>query len=167
MKKNMFGLFLLSFVSLSIPAQTVATSFLEKYGQEDNIQVISIGKKMFERMEEQSLVSPELLEVIKGLENIQIIASEDTDLSKEYYDAAYLILEKTHNLTELYSVRNENMQLTVKVRETKGLINELFILSNDIKGFSLINLAGNINLELLAGYSSSLNFEELSKLVND
>jgi hypothetical protein len=59
------------------------------------------------------------------------------------------------------------MQLTVKVRETKGLINELFILSNDLKGFSLINLAGDVNLELLARYSSSLNFEELGKLIND
>jgi hypothetical protein len=167
MKKNIFFLFLLSFVSLSIPAQTAATSFLEKYGKEDNLRVISIGKKMFDRIEEQSLGSPELLEVIKGLENIQIIASEDTDLSKEYYDAVYSILEKTHDLTELYSVKNENMQLLVKVKETKHAINELIILSKDSKGFSLINLTGDINLELLAGYASSLNFEDLGKLISD
>jgi hypothetical protein len=167
MKKNAFCLILLSFISLSIPAQTVATSFLEKYGNEDNLQVISIGKKMFGRIEEQSLGSPELLEVIKGLENIQIIASEDMDLSNEYYDAVHSILDKTHELTELYSIRNENLQLLVKVKETKNDINELIILSKDSKGFSLINLTGNINLELLAGYASSLNFEELGKLIND
>jgi hypothetical protein len=167
MKKIMLCLFLLSVVSLSIPAQTVATSFLEKYGKEDNLQVISIGKKMFDRIEEQSLGSPELREVIKGLENIQIVASEDTDLSKEYYDVVYSMLEKIHDLTELYSVKNEASQLLVKVKETKEAVNELIILSEDSKGFSLINLTGNINLELLAGYTSSLNFEELGKLIND
>ncbi|MDR2087392.1 MAG: DUF4252 domain-containing protein [Dysgonamonadaceae bacterium] len=158
-----FGL-LATLVSLSSPAQTPATVFLEKYGTEDNLQAISIGEKMFDRIKEQDLGSPELLNAIEGLENIQIIASKDTDLSKEYYNAACLIMEKSKDLTEVYSVKNDNLQLLVKVRETKGVINELIIVSEDSKGFSLINLTGDIDLELLAGYSSSLNFEELKKL---
>jgi hypothetical protein len=147
--------------------QTIANSFLEKYGKEDNLEVITIEKKMFDQIEEQSLGSPELLKVIKGLENIQIIVSKDTDLSKEYYDAAYSILEKAQDLTELYSVESEKLQLLVKVKETKQAVNELIILSSDSKGFSLINLTGKINLELLSGYASSLNFEELEKLINE
>jgi hypothetical protein len=166
MKKIVLCILLSSHVFLSSPAQTPAASFLEKYEKEDNLRVISIGKKMFERIEKQDLGSLKLQEAIKGLENIQIIASEDTDLSKEYYSAACAILEKSKDLTELCSIQNGNMQLLVKVRETKGIINELIILSEDSKGFSLIDLVGNINLELLAGYSSPLDFKDFEKLLD-
>jgi hypothetical protein len=163
MKKLVYSLLLLSLACMTIPAQTVIDSFLEKYQKEGNIRVVFIGKRMLNQIEEQSLGSPELLEAIKGLEYIQIIASEDTILSGEYCDSASLALEKDPNFTELYSVKTENLQLTVKVKETKDGINELIILSDDTKGFNLIRLIGNINLEALAKYSSRMDFEEFKK----
>jgi hypothetical protein len=119
---------------------------------------------MFEKIEEQSLATPELLKAIKGLDNIRIITSEDPALCDEYYSSAYTILSKDKDFIELFVIENEDLQMTVKMKECKGIVNELIILFDNSKDFNLINLTGNIDLEILAGYSSSINFKELEQL---
>jgi hypothetical protein len=163
MKKIAF-IILLNFASVSLWAQSVVVSFLEKYGKDESIRITSIGKKMFEKIEEQSLATPELLKAIKGLDNIRIITSEDQALSDEYYSSAYSILSKDKDFVELFVIENEDLQMTVKMKECKGIVNELIILSDNSEGFNLINITGNIDLGILAGYSSSINFKELEQL---
>jgi hypothetical protein len=152
---------------VAVPAQSVVTSFLDKHGKDDNIQLISIGKKMFEQMEKQSLGSSELRETIKGLDNIQIITSEDSLLSNEYYLSALAIFSETDSYADLFSIDGEEQQLIVKLKESKGLITELIILSYNSDGFNLISMTGkNIDLGTLAKYSIALDFKALKKLRN-
>jgi hypothetical protein len=151
---------------VSVSAQDVVASFLEKHGKDDMIRLISIGKKMLDKMAEQSLGTPELLEAIKGLDNIRIITSEDAALKEEYYNSAYAILSKNKDFTELYSMQKEDLQLIVKMKSNKKIVNELIILSGDSKSFNLISLTGNINLEVLAAYSDQMDFKELKNLNN-
>jgi hypothetical protein len=152
-------------ITLSFPAlsQTVVHSFLEKHGMDDGIDVISIGSKMLALIEEQSLATPELLEAIQGVDNIQIITSDDDLLNVEYYRSAFALLSKDKDFIELFSSENKEQNLTVKVKKNKGVVNELIILSNDPDTFSLINITGNLNLESLAKYSTDLDFKELKK----
>jgi hypothetical protein len=151
-------------MSLSVVAQSIASSFLDKHRKDDNIKVVSIGKKMFDKIEELSLGTPELLEAVKGLDNIQIITSEDEILDDEYFDSACTVLSKDKDYIELISIDEETQQLIVKIKETKGTINELIVLSNNSDGFSLINITGEINLAVLAHYSSALDFKKLKEL---
>jgi hypothetical protein len=167
MKRIVFPFIFVILISAPLSAQGVVDSFLEKHGGDDALRLISIGKKMLDKMEEQSLGTPELLEAIKGLDNIRIITSEDQALKEEYYHSAHLILSKNKNFTELSSIDEENLQLIVKMKEVKGVVNELIILSLDSKGFNLTSLmGGNINLEVLAAYSAPMDFIKLEK-IND
>jgi len=163
MKKITVVLFIY-FVSVAASAQSVVVSFLDKYGEDDNIQVVSIGKKMFSKMSELSLGNSELQEAIKGLDNIQIITSEDSVLNDEYYDSACAILSKKEDFIELYSMENEGQQMVVKMKESKGIVTELVMLSCSQKHFNMTFITGSINLEMLAKYSSKVDFKELERL---
>jgi vacuolar-type H+-ATPase subunit F/Vma7 len=157
---------LLILSQFTISAQNVVASFLDKFGKDENIQVVSIGERMFERIKEQSLGSPELREAIKELDRILVISSEDTTLTDEYFDSAFAILSGAEGYSDLLSFESDTeQQLVVKKKITKGTINELVVLLRSPEGFTLIGIVGkNINLKALAQYSVDANFQILKNL---
>jgi len=163
MKKITIILFV-CFVSVAVSAQSVTVSFLDKYEYDDRIQSVSIGKKMFSKMLELSLGNSELQEVVKGLDNIQIITSEDSALVDEYYDSACVLLSKDENFVELYSMENEESQMVVKMKQSKGVVTELIMLSCSPEYFNMTFITGNINLEALAKYSSKVDYKKFETL---
>ena len=151
-------------ISVVTSAQSVVASFLDKYNEDENLQVVSIGKKMFGKMMELSLGNSELQEAVKGLENIRIITSEDSVLNDEYYDSACVLLSKEEDFVELYSVEDEMLQVIVKMKQSKGVVSELIMLSCTHEYFNMTFITGDIDLEMLAKYSSRVGFNELEKL---
>jgi hypothetical protein len=138
---------------------------MDKFGKEESVQTFSVGKKMFERMKEQALGSPELRETIKELDQIQVITSKDTALTDEYYSSALVILSKAEGYDDVFSFDDENLQLIVKKKVAKGIVNELIVLLRSPEEFSLIEIIGkNINLKELAKYSVNMNFQILENL---
>jgi hypothetical protein len=148
----------------SLLAQGIIDSFLEKYGKDENIEVVTIGKKMLDLMKSDSIADNNLQEAIRGVENIRIVSCKDKTLNNDYYDLAYDLLTKNKKFSELVSINNENEALIVMIRETKGTVNELILLVNNSGDFNLIGLKGSIKLDLLAKYSQNINFKELGKL---
>jgi hypothetical protein len=150
-------------MTCSLHAQEIIISFLDKYGKDENIEVVTIGKKMFDLMKSDSIADDKLQEAIHGLENIQIVSCKDKALNSDYYNLAYDLLAKNKNYTELVSINNEEGSLIVMIKEIKGTVSELVLLTNNSDDFNLISLKGCINLDLLAKYSQNLNFNELEK----
>jgi len=162
--KYWFAIILSGLLTVSLQAQKIGSAFLDKYGKDDGIEVITIGKKMLDRMHSDSIASPELQEAIAGLENIQIISSKDTTLTKNYYDSTFNLLTKNKDFVELLSLKSENNDMLVMIKETKGIVSELVLLSNSSGRFNLISLRGNIQLEVIAKYSQHINLKELENL---
>lgn len=157
---------LLSVLSYPISSQEIANSFLEKYNNDDNLEIISIGKKMFQMMEKVSEKSTDFSNVIKGLEKIVVISSKDSTLNHEYYNSAYEILTKKKNCFDtLLSVKEGNGHLIIMAKESKGIVKELVLLQKaDNEDFSLISLCGIIDLKNLAKYSEKINLSGLKAL---
>jgi hypothetical protein len=156
----------LSFSSCPVFAQEIANLFLEKFDKDDNLEIISIGKKMFQMMENASS-NTDFNEAIKGLEKIVVISSKDSVFNNEYYDSAYEILtgKRKDGFESLLSTKEEKGELIVMAKESKGIIRELVLLQGDkIKYFSLISLCGNIDLKTLAKYSEKINLSGLKSL---
>jgi hypothetical protein len=163
--KNLYVGLLTCFVTVSLQAQEIAGSFLDKYGKDENIEVITIGKKMLDLMQHSdSIAGPELKEAIAGVESIIIISSHDKILSEDYYNAAFSLLTKNKNFVELLSINKKEEVLLVMIKETKGIVGELVLLSNRPGKFDLISLSGNIKLDMIAKYSKDLDLDELRKL---
>ncbi len=166
MKKFLF-IILLSILSQTAFSQEIANLFLEKFNNDDNLEVVSIGKKMFQMMEDASTNNEDFNKAIKGLEKIIVISSKDSTLSCEYYDSAYAILTKKKNGFEALLSTKEGTkdELMIMAKETKGVIRELVLLQMDKnKNFSLISLNGDIDLKTLVKYAEKINLSGLRVL---
>jgi intergrase/recombinase len=146
--------------SFSLQAQDLVTSFLDKHGKDDNLKIVSIGEKMLDMVSNLTLGYPELNKVIKNLDNIRFVCSQDTILSEEYYESANQLLKKSKGFEEILSVNNDEEKLLVMVREAKGTVKELVLLSSKVTGFNLILMSGDINLDALVRYSGSLSMKK-------
>jgi len=151
-------------INISVSAQDIVRSFLDKHGQDDNLEVITIGKKMIEMMDTLTSNNPDLTEAIKGLETIRIVSSKDSDMNKEYFNSARTLLSNYKGMRELFSISEENNDLLVMIRESKDCVKELILLSEQPEGFNLISISGNIDLDVLLKYSKGLNVKEINKL---
>jgi len=151
-------------ISLSVSAQDIISSFIDKHEKDDNLEVISIGKKMMRTLDSLTTDNPDLKEAIKGLETIRIVSSKDRDLDGEYYDCARDLLSKSKGLKEILSINEEDKELIVMIRESKNLVKELILLSEKPEKFNLISISGNINLDVLLKYSEGLNIKQLKQL---
>ena len=163
MKKCLF-IFLFAWINLSVSAQDIITSFLDQHGKDDNLEIVTIGKKMIEKISGITSDNPDLTEVIKGLETIRIVSSKDRDVNKEYYRSAKKLLSKAKGLEEFFSMSEDDKELLVMIKESKGNIKELLLLSEQPDGFNLISICGTISLDDLVKYSEGLNIKELKQL---
>ena len=147
-------------------SQEVASLFLEQFNNDDNLEVVSIGEKMFQMMADASSDDEDFNNAIKGLEKIVVISSKDSTLSQEYYDSAYTILTKKKSGFEvLLSSKEGKDELFIMSKESKGIIRELVLLQGDKKeNFSLISLCGEIDLKNLVKYSKDINLSGLQIL---
>ena len=163
MKKYLLPGFFL-WLSLSVSAQDVIASFLDKHGKDDNLEVVSIGKKMIEMMNSLIIDAPDLKAAIKDLEAIRIVSSKDADVQKEYYNSALKLLSNTKGLDEYFSMNEKDNELVMMIRESKGSIKELVLLSELPEGFNLIYISGTIDLDVLLKYSESLTIKKIKNL---
>ncbi len=154
----------IAFLVIPVSAQDVVNAFVEKYTKDESLEIVSIGKKMFEMMGTLSSDNPDLMEVIKGLENIRIVSSKDPDLSPEYYKTAQELLSKSKGFEEILSSKENDEQTIVVVKESKDVVKELVLITNGAKGFSMIALNGKINIKTLAKCAGTLNIKGLEKL---
>ena len=164
MKRKYKLICLFVWINLSVSAQDIVRSFLDKHAQDDNLEIVTIGKKMLGMMDTLTLDNPDLTEAIKSLETIQIISSKELDLNKEYFNSARTLLSKSKKMKEFFSMSEDDNELLVMVSESKGYIRELILLSEQQEEFSLISISGKISLDILLKYSEGLNIKELEQL---
>jgi len=151
-------------MSFSVSAQDIISSFIDKHEKDDNLEIISIGKKMMKTMDSLTTDNPDLKEAIKDLESIRIVSSRDSDLDKEYFNSARDLLSKAKGLKEFFSMNEQDTELIVMIRESKDSIKELILLSEQPDEFNLISISGIIDLDVLLKYSEGLHIKELNQL---
>ena len=164
MRRNIV-IFIFIWIISSVTAQDVVKSFINKHGKDDNLEIITIGKKMMETVYTLISDNSDLTEVIKGVESIRIISSKDMDLNKEYYNSARELLSKSKAMKEFFSMSEDNNELLIMIRESKKSIKELILLSEQADEFNLISISGTIDLDVLLKYSEGVNIKELINYV--
>jgi len=153
-------------ISLLVSAQDIISSFIDKHEKDDNLEIVSIGKKMLKTMDSLTTDNPDLKDAIKDLESIRIVSSKegDRDLDKEYFNSARDLLSKSKDLKEFFSMDEQDKGLIVMIRKSKDSIKELILLSEQPDEFNLISISGIINLDVLLKYSEGLHIKELNQL---
>jgi hypothetical protein len=164
--KYYLGLLLL-LSNASLFAGDVVSSFLEKHGKDENLEVISIGKAMIEKMCKISGENPELKITLENLENIRVVYSVDTLLNTEYFESALQICGENEEYEELDICSLDtlpNMSILVRKNRNRNSVRELLLVSNDDTGFNMISMQGRINLENLLAYSDKIGINGLKNI---
>ena len=163
-----YGLFLF-FIQwgFALDAQELVSSFLDEYGKDDRLEVVTIGRKMLGMMSGLSSGQEDLAELqaaIKGLENLYIVTSKDTALSGEYYDSCRQLLKDTGFNVIFSGNKNADELFVVGTKESKGAVKELALLFLNKNGqFNLIQMTGVIDIDTLVKYSENLKELDIHK----
>ena len=142
MKTGYFYTFLLSlFFVATVAAQTNNDALFEKYAEKDGVTSVYISKKM-PSMETAGL---NLINMKGKIESLQILTCENESLQEQMRKDFSGLIKKEHE--ELMRVRDGESKITFYIKQKGELINELIMLSDDEKEFSVIQLLGQFTLQ--------------------
>jgi len=157
-KYGILSVFLL--FNASLFAEDIITAFLDKHGNDDNLEVISIGKSMIDKMCDLTAENLELKKTLESLDNIRVIHTTDSVISSEYFDSAIQIKDENAEYKEVEAIEN----MSVLIRKSKEKVREVLLLINDESGFNMISIRGEIDMNNLLAYSDKIGIKNLKDI---
>lgn len=145
---------------LSGKAQDAVTDFLNQQKDPDIFTQVNINAKMFQLIAD--MTDEETVGIIANLTAMKIITAEKEN--GQYFNQAKHILEKNPVYENLMSIKEEQEDVWMYIREDKGYISELVILVSDEGEFVLINFIGKINLKEISHLAKSVNIDGMEYL---
>lgn len=164
MKKILLTFFCILF-AFHAGAQDFGSLFLEKYGNDKNLEVVNIGKTMISLVHDMA-PDANTQRALEGLDNIRIITADSTSGNKYFKFAYEMLTKKNSGFQSLMSMKEDGKNICIMVKESSdGVIEDLVLLNKEEKNFNLICLSGdNIDLKVLAKLSKKIKIKALERL---
>lgn len=152
--KKWIGAFVLALLMGSVQAQDdVIVKFFSKYMESDNFSRVYISPKMMQmaggflrsNVEAGKAEEKDLGELMQKVKGIRILSGENVD-GKGLYKEAMATLNK-NKYEDLMDVQDKTSNLKFMVREEKGKIAELLMLSGSENEFTLLSMLGSFTYE--------------------
>tara|TARA_R110000796_G_scaffold248124_2_gene374550 strand:+ start:9970 stop:10494 length:525 start_codon:yes stop_codon:yes gene_type:complete len=145
-----------------------AQSIFSQFEDNDNVTTVVVNKKAFEMMSKINVDdkdAQEMIDLIKGLDKLQVFTTEDAAIGAEMKGVidGYL---KTSKLSELLSVNDKNAKVNIFVKEGRNdnHVTELLMLVNGIKSGGqntpesvIISITGDIYLDKISSLINGMN----------
>lgn len=141
----LYTLLLSLFFVATVAAQTNNDTLFEKYAEKDGVTSVYISKKMFQLMPSMETAGLNLINMKGKIESLQILTCENESLQEQMRKDFSGLIKKEHE--ELMRVRDGESKITFYIKQKGELINELIMLSDDEKEFSVIQLLGQFTLQ--------------------
>lgn len=167
--KKLIIIALISVFGMQIQAQEqedAISKFFSQYSNDEKFTNIYISKKMFSLFSDIPVDEneQEVKEAISQLEGLRILSSDDVDGIKLYNEAFKILNGK--DFEELMVIRDGEQQLKFLIKENKGKITELLMLSGEDKSFFILSMIGNIDLEQISKLSKTMDVKGMENLEN-
>ena len=141
----LYTLLLSLFFVATVAAQINNDALFEKYAEKDGVTSVYISKKMFQLMPSMETAGLNLINMKGKIESLQILTCENESLQEQMRKDFSGLIKKEHE--ELMRVRDGESKITFYIKQKGELINELIMLSDDEKEFSVIQLLGQFTLQ--------------------
>lgn len=141
----LYTLLLSLFFVVTVAAQTNNDALFEKYAEKDGVTSVYISKKMFQLMPSMETAGLNLINMKGKIESLQILTCENESLQEQMRKDFSGLIKKEHE--ELMRVRDGESRITFYIKQKGELINELIMLSDDEREFSVIQLLGQFTLQ--------------------
>ena len=169
MKTNRFiiNVFILIMISLSAFSQkNPVDKLFEKYGGKDGFTTILISSKMFSMFSDMEAGDDEINKMIKNIESIKILTTEDESLLDPGINFYKEIMNELSldEYEELMVVKEKDQDIKFLVKEKGDIIVELLLVIGGEGNNALISIRGIIDLKSISRLSKSLNVQGLDEL---
>lgn len=166
MKKILFVFALLIF-SQVLPAQNDAiTKYFNQYKNDERFTIVNVSPKLFEmiaNVASEEIEDPEILEMIKEMEGLQILKTEVSPM--KYYNEAIAKID-TRDYEELLTVRDEDQNVRIMVKDggDSNIVREMLLLVGGEDEFVLLSFVGKLHLNKLAKLAKNMDIEGMEHL---
>lgn len=169
MKTNrvIINVFILIMISLSAFSQkNPVDKLFEKYGGKDGFTTILISSKMFSMFSDMEAGDDEINKMIKNIESIKILTTEDESLLDPGINFYKEIMNELSldEYEELMVVKEKDQDIKFLVKEKGDIIVELLLVIGGEGNNALISIRGIIDLKSISRLSKSLNVQGLDEL---
>ncbi|MDD4514725.1 DUF4252 domain-containing protein [Massilibacteroides sp.] len=151
--KTKYILILISCFCFSI--SFAQNKLFDKFAEMDNVQSVYISKAMFQMMPNIQTGGLNLMNLKGKIESLQILNTDSKDKAEQMRKEFSGLINKQHE--ELMRVRDGKTKATFYAKQKGDLINELIMLADTEKGFSVIQLLGNFTLQDVQDITSEIN----------
>jgi hypothetical protein len=148
---------------------SIIDRFFQKYQNDRSFTLVSVTPKMFSMFSKLDIKTEEgqnLMQVVKKLKSLRILAKEGSKDGPRLYGEAASFLTK--EFEELMTVRESDTDLKFLVKENdKGNISELVMLVGTDDQFVAMSLVGDIDLNEISQIANGMNiqgFDQLKKV---
>ncbi len=161
-------LMLLTMLAFMISASAVSqkdpiASLFDKYSGKDGYTTVYISSKMFSLIAEIDPDDQELQDMMNGLKSIRILSSEEDNNTVNFYDEIMKDLA-VDKYEELMLVKDGEQDMKFLIREEKGKVIELLLLSGGGGDNVLISIRGIIDMKNIGKIGNALDIEGLEEI---
>ncbi|MDR1331464.1 MAG: DUF4252 domain-containing protein [Tannerella sp.] len=117
----------------------------DRFAGQDGVSSVYISKAMFEMMPSLGDMEGVKLSNLKKIEGINILSSERESVSNEMRKVFKALITDRHE--ELLRIRDGSEDITFHVRKNGSNIEELIMLIDRGKSFTVIQILGNFSLQ--------------------
>ncbi len=136
----------------------------DKYAEKDGYTTVYITGKMFELASQIETDDPEVNQLVKGLQRIRIITSEDNkDKGVNFFDELKGVFP-FDQFEELMTVHEKDQDVKFLVKEKDGKISHLVLIVGGDDDNALISIEGVIDMKSIGKLSKGLGMDELKHL---
>lgn len=169
MKANrvIINAFILIMISLSAFSQkNPVDKLFEKYSGKDGFTTVLISSKMFSMFSDMEAGDDEINKMIKNIESIKILTTEDKSLLDPGINFYNEIMDELSldEYEELMVITEKDQNIKFLVKEKEDIIVELLLVIGGEGNNTLISIRGIIDLKSISRLSKSLNLEGLDEL---
>ena len=156
--KKLLLILLITISGIAHCQNNIISEFINNNSGKEGNTVIILSSKMFELFSNTKNENPDYNTLMKNIENISMIISENKNtinnintnlLSNLYADNFELLME----------IKEVNEDITFLIKEESDIINELIMLVDEEVKYSLVCIQGNIDLNFIPLLSKSMNIE--------
>lgn len=154
--------------SMTLSAQSNSIDkYYEKYQDDERFTRISISSRMFglfSNFDMEDQAEQEVVKTISKLKGLKILVADSISEAKSIYQAA--VKKPSSEMEELMTVESADQELRFFISESKGIINELLMVSYGDNSVMLMSLVGDIDLKQISKLSDKMNIEGFEHLEN-
>lgn len=148
-----------------------AQSIFSQFEDNDKVTTVVVQKKTFEMLAQMNVDvddkdAAEVLEMIKGLDKLQVFTTEDAEIGTEMQDVVDSYLKKS-KLSELLRVNDKQAKVKIYVKEGKdeNHVTELLMFVNSINATGgsrqpesvVLSITGDIYLDKISKLMNQMN----------